>query len=423
MHGFQCWFPMSTGAHLVWLVAALACSASWLGPTQAQAQDEASADALMQRVRTAYRQVDHYEATARYSIVHAHGRRTHRQWAEVHVAVDRPQRRLRIEHPDFTLVVDDAEARVRFPGRGTDYLVRSSLAGALSYDALLDAWPMLDGAFLPDVALLLAADPWTVLGDPTFSAPTATTVDGQPALVFGDAEGERRLMIDSESLRLTHAEKQLSDHAGQDGELPDNHAHFERYEIISAQYGEPPADELFQLDATGAQETTLSELIGEGPAHPLEGQPVPELTFHDMDGNVIDLSEEPAEVIVLDFWASWCMPCHQWMPELDRIQRWVEQNDKSVAIYGVSIEHDLAKSRQFWRQRDYSFHYGEARDPAATERAYGKPRPGGYGKGIGLPTTFIIHKGRIVKVQEGMRPGDRRRFQKLIDELLADDAS
>ena len=50
------------------------------------------------------------------------------------------------------------------------------------------------------------------------------------------------------------------------------------------------------------------------------GQPAPEFTLHDLDGQPVSLSQFKGQVVLLDFWASWCGPCISDLPDLRRIK-------------------------------------------------------------------------------------------------------
>ena len=45
-----------------------------------------------------------------------------------------------------------------------------------------------------------------------------------------------------------------------------------------------------------------------------------DITFEDYEGNFINLNNENSEIFMLNFWATWCLPCKEEMPYLDKLQ-------------------------------------------------------------------------------------------------------
>ena len=50
------------------------------------------------------------------------------------------------------------------------------------------------------------------------------------------------------------------------------------------------------------------------------GRPAPEFQLRDLSGATVSLSQFRGKVVVLDFWATWCQPCRQSMPEMEKLQ-------------------------------------------------------------------------------------------------------
>jgi thiol-disulfide isomerase/thioredoxin len=71
-------------------------------------------------------------------------------------------------------------------------------------------------------------------------------------------------------------------------------------------------------------------------AAPVWAQNVSELSWHDTQGNSQSVSQYKGKVVVLNFWATWCIPCQHEMPMLADLQR--KYADKGVVILGGSVD-------------------------------------------------------------------------------------
>lgn len=72
------------------------------------------------------------------------------------------------------------------------------------------------------------------------------------------------------------------------------------------------------------------------------GKPAPEIQLNDIQGNVVALSSLKGQVVLLDFWASWCAPCREMNPQLKKIYN--RFASKGFQIYAVSFD----KEKQSW---------------------------------------------------------------------------
>ena len=66
------------------------------------------------------------------------------------------------------------------------------------------------------------------------------------------------------------------------------------------------------------------------------GQPVPEMTFEDIDGNPVTLASLKGKMVYIDVWATWCGPCMRELPHLEKLQE--DLKDNNVAFVSVSID-------------------------------------------------------------------------------------
>ncbi len=78
-----------------------------------------------------------------------------------------------------------------------------------------------------------------------------------------------------------------------------------------------------------------------GTESPLVGQPAPDIKLANLDGGEFRLAEHRGEVVVLDFWATWCSPCLKTMPLVDEIVR--EFPDQKVTLFAINMEEQPAE--------------------------------------------------------------------------------
>ncbi len=117
-----------------------------------------------------------------------------------------------------------------------------------------------------------------------------------------------------------------------------------------------------------------------------ERPPAPELTLPLLGGDgEIDLASYRGQVVVVNFWASWCVPCRNEAPLLEEAsQRW---GDRGVAFLGVNAQDFLGDARAFVER--YEITYPNVHDgPGETLGRFGI---------TGFPETYFIDaEGRIV---------------------------
>ena len=94
---------------------------------------------------------------------------------------------------------------------------------------------------------------------------------------------------------------------------------------------------------TGAVQAALDEALKPQPGLQ-PGQPAPEFTLHDLDGQPVSLSQFEGQVVLLDFWASWCEPCISDLPKLREIKK--KTADWPVVFVNVSLDED----EEAWRE-------------------------------------------------------------------------
>jgi peroxiredoxin len=108
----------------------------------------------------------------------------------------------------------------------------------------------------------------------------------------------------------------------------------------------------------------------------LIGDPAPDFTVRDSD-RTVSLHDFKGKPVILNFWASYCIPCIQEMPSLTQLQKRMGSN---VTILAVSVDEDPDAYHKFLR--DHQIELLTVWDPA-------KKSPGLYGT-VMFPETYII---------------------------------
>jgi thiol-disulfide isomerase/thioredoxin len=150
----------------------------------------------------------------------------------------------------------------------------------------------------------------------------------------------------------------------------------------------------------------LGEFI---PASPL--LPAPAVSFVDLAGNTVSLSEFTGKIVLVNLWATWCEPCLREMPSLERVQS--RLGDK-IAVVAISEDRGGGKTVDPFIAKLGLKSVKIYLDPkSAMERAF---------KVQGLPTSFLIdRKGRVLGRVEGAAEWDAPKLLEILKSFLGDD--
>ena len=121
-----------------------------------------------------------------------------------------------------------------------------------------------------------------------------------------------------------------------------------------------------------------------GARPPRIGNPAPDFTVKDSDRQ-ITLSQLRGQVVVLNFWATWCPPCVEETPSLVQMQQ--KLKDKGVVVLAVSVDADESAYRRFLK--DHNMNLLTVRDAdQKSNNLYGTIR---------FPETYIIDRQGVVR--------------------------
>lgn len=119
-------------------------------------------------------------------------------------------------------------------------------------------------------------------------------------------------------------------------------------------------------------------------APPSIGQVAPALITQSFGGAPLDLGALHGKVVVLNFWASWCVPCRQEMPLLDQLYR--DYRDRGLVVLGISA--DDPHDRRDAQRAAQALSYPTGMLSAATVN--------GFGAVQALPLSFVIGRDGLI---------------------------
>lgn len=137
------------------------------------------------------------------------------------------------------------------------------------------------------------------------------------------------------------------------------------------------------------------------------GGPAPAFTLAALTGQQATLSQYKGQVVMLNFWATWCGPCQQEIPLLDQMYK--KYKPAGFTLIGVNVDKEAAPVKDLLARKPVS--YPVLLDPAnQVSKAYHVDE---------MPSSVIIdRKGEIRFIHRGYRPGDENEYQDRIRQLI-----
>jgi peroxiredoxin len=137
------------------------------------------------------------------------------------------------------------------------------------------------------------------------------------------------------------------------------------------------------------------------------GGPAPSFTLAALSGQQAALSQYKGQVVMVNFWATWCGPCQQEMPLLDQMYK--KYKPAGFTLIGVNVDKEAPAVRELMARKPVSFPV--LLDPAnQVSKAYHVDE---------MPSSVLIdRKGEIRYIHRGYRPGDENEYQDRIRQLI-----
>ena len=139
----------------------------------------------------------------------------------------------------------------------------------------------------------------------------------------------------------------------------------------------------------------------------LEGQSAPDFVLKSSTGNNLRLSEYRGDVVMINFWATWCGPCRQEMPLLDDLYGRYER--VGFTLLGVNIDDDSRRAMKMIEELGVNFPvlFDESKDVSKLYAVEAMP-----------VTVLVDREGTVRHVHHGYKPGYEEKYLTEIRSLL-----
>jgi peroxiredoxin len=140
-----------------------------------------------------------------------------------------------------------------------------------------------------------------------------------------------------------------------------------------------------------------------GPA----GAPAPQFTLGARGGRDVSLTQYHGQVVMINFWASWCGPCRQEMPLLESIYK--KYHKLGFTLLGVNVEPDSQAADEWLKVTPVTFPILYDKESKVSQLY----------EVAGMPSTVIIDRsGKLRVLHRGYKPGDENEYLDSIRSLI-----
>ena len=151
------------------------------------------------------------------------------------------------------------------------------------------------------------------------------------------------------------------------------------------------------------------EGMAQEPAVPY-GEPAPDFALPALDGAEVRLADQQGQVVLVDFWATWCGPCKEELPHIETFHR--QYGDSGLRVLALSTDMDDDAVQPFIDEHDYTFTVLHADN--AVQSDYGVS---------GIPVVYLVDRqGRVRWHRVGFGPGGEEEMGREIEKLLNEPA-
>lgn len=156
---------------------------------------------------------------------------------------------------------------------------------------------------------------------------------------------------------------------------------------------------------------SVALLFANGAAQIKIGEKARDFALPGTSGETISLASQRGRVVLINFWATWCGPCQEELPELARLQS--KYRERGLSILAISVDNEPENVKTFLKKYDIKLHGLWDRDKKTAE-AYAVEA---------MPSSYLIDRNGIVRaIYRGYDPKEFKRLEAEVEALLAKSA-
>ncbi len=126
------------------------------------------------------------------------------------------------------------------------------------------------------------------------------------------------------------------------------------------------------------------------------------------ENGTVSLKRQRNKVVIIDFWASWCIPCRHSFPWFNELQD--RYGKQGLSVIAINLDKDKADAEQFLKLVPAEFTIAYDPDGTTAEK---------YNVKV-MPSTYIIdRKGNMVHAHKGFKEHDKKRMEDIIRKLIS----
>ncbi len=135
--------------------------------------------------------------------------------------------------------------------------------------------------------------------------------------------------------------------------------------------------------------------------------PAPNFTLKALDGKNLKLSEMRGNVVLINFWASWCGPCREEMPLLNELH--AKYEPLGFTVLGVNVEEQEKNARGFLKNFPVDF-------PILLDN---RNQVSKLYEVIAMPTSVVVDRdGNMRYLHRGYKSGDEKKYRQVVKKLI-----